>query len=130
MALEDQGLREVVQVFREVLEQIARRVDGTLALSLLDLEGIPVDSINPGSIPLEHISAELTAAFKSIRVSNTGVDTGDVEQLSVTTDRYQIFLFSITSEYYVLMVMSPEGNHGRARWELKRARYALQDELV
>ena len=44
--------------------------------------------------------------------------------------RYQIFLFSITSEYYVLMVMSPEGNQGRARWELKRARHALQDELV
>ena len=75
-------------------------------------------------------AAELTSAFKSIRVSNTGVDTGEVQELSVTTDRYQIFLSGITSEYYVLMVMSPDGNHGRARWELKRARHALQDELI
>ena len=117
-------------MFREVLQQIASRVEGTLALSLLDLEGISVDSINPGGIPLENVAAELTATFKSIRVSNTGVDTGEAEQLSVSTDRYQIFLFSITSEYYVLMVMSPEGNQGRARWELKRAKHALQDELV
>ena len=117
-------------MFRRVLQQIADRVEGSLALSLLDLEGIAVDSINPGAIPLEHIAAELTAAFKSIRVSNTGVDTGEVDQLTVTTDRYQIFLFAMTSEYCVLMVMSPEGNQGRARWELKRAKYALQDELV
>lgn len=117
-------------MFREVLQQTAARVDGTLALSLLGLDGISVDSINPGSVPLEHIAAELTAAFKSIRVSNSGVDTGEVQHLSVATDRYQVFLFAVTSEYYILMVMSPEGNHGRARWELKRARYALQDELV
>lgn len=117
-------------MFREVLEQIAQRVEGTLAVSLLDLDGIAVDSINPGGIPLEPIAAELTASFKSIRVTNTSVDTGNVEQLAVTTDRYLIFLFAITSEYYVLMVMSPAGNIGRARWELKRARFALEDELV
>lgn len=117
-------------MFREVLQRIAEHVEGTLAISLLDLEGISVDSINPGDEPLEHLAAELTAAFKSIRMSNTGVETGDVEQLSVLTDRYLIFLYAITSEYYLLMVMSPEGNHGRARWELKRAGHALKDELV
>lgn len=117
-------------MFRQVLQSISERVEETLALSLLDLEGIAVDSINPGGVPLDHLAAELTAAFKSIRISNSELETGDVRQLSVMTDRYLIFLYAITSEYYVLMVMSPDGNHGRARWELRRARHALEDELV
>jgi predicted regulator of Ras-like GTPase activity (Roadblock/LC7/MglB family) len=119
-----------VVVFRQVLEGMVERVEGTLAVSLLDLDGIAVDSTNPGGIPLDAIAAELIAAYKSVQLTNTGIDTGEVEQVSVVTDRYIVFLSAVSSDYYVLMVMSPEGSHGRARYELRRARHALADELI
>jgi hypothetical protein len=39
-------------------------------------------------------------------------------------------LSAVTPEYFLLLVMRPDGNYGRARHELSKAKYALRDELV
>jgi hypothetical protein len=35
----------------------------------------------------------------------------------------------VTPEYYVLLVTGPDGNYGRARFELARTKQQLRDEL-
>ena len=40
-------------MFRSVLEAIRDRVDGTLAVTLIGLDGIPIETINRDSVPLE-----------------------------------------------------------------------------
>ena len=57
-------------MFKKVLEGIADRVDGTLAVSLMGLDGIAIESINRGALPLDAISAEFGSFLKSIRISN------------------------------------------------------------
>jgi predicted regulator of Ras-like GTPase activity (Roadblock/LC7/MglB family) len=117
-------------VFRNILREIRDRVDGTLAVSIIGLDGIAVDSVNEDGVPLEVMGAEFGGFVKSIRLSNTELNTGDVLQFSLVTERYIAFLSAITTEYYVLMVMKPDGNYGRARYELARAKQVLQDELA
>ena len=117
-------------VFREVLENLQNRVDGTLAVTLIGLDGIPIESINEGGIPLDVVSAEFTNFLKSIQVAHHDIDTGEVQHVTVMTDRYLIILSVVTSEYLILMVMSPGGNHGKARFELRKAKFALRDELI
>jgi predicted regulator of Ras-like GTPase activity (Roadblock/LC7/MglB family) len=53
-----------------------------------------------------------------------------VLQFSLTTEKYITFLSAVTPEYFILMVMRPDGNYGRARFELARAKVALRDELT
>jgi hypothetical protein len=53
-----------------------------------------------------------------------------VLQFSLITEKYITFLAAITSDYYILLVLSPDGNFGRARYELARARHLLRDELT
>ena len=36
---------------------------------------------------------------------------------------------SVAADYYLLLVLGPEGNYGRARFELRRARLLLEDDL-
>lgn len=115
--------------FREVLEAIRTRVEGTLAVSLLGLDGIPVDAINPAALPLEGISAEFASFFKGLKLSNTELQTGEVQQFAVVTDRYITFLSAVTTDYFLLVVLSADGNYGRARFELAKAKSMLQDEL-
>ena len=115
--------------FRDVLEGIRKRVEGTLAVSLLGLDGITVDSINPGSVPLDVMGAEFSGFLKSIRLSNTELNTGEVQQFSLVTERYIAFVSAVTTEYYVLLVTTSNGNYGRARFELARAKQVLRDEL-
>ena len=117
-------------MFKNVLREMRDRVDGTLAVSIIGLDGIAVDSLNEASVPLEVMGAEFGGFVKSIRLSNTELNTGDVLQFSLVTEKYITFLSAVTPEYYVLMVMKPDGNYGRARYELARAKQVLQRELA
>lgn len=115
--------------FRAVLQETISRIEGAEAISLIGLDGIAIDSVNPAGLPLELLSAEFASVLKGLNVSNTELETGEVRQLAVTTDRYVTFLSAVTSEYFVLMILSANGNYGRARFELMRAKTRLQDEL-
>ena len=116
-------------MFKEVLEGIRDRVEGALAVSLIGLDGIAIESVNDG-VPLDIMGAEFGGFIKSIRVSNTDLDTGEVEQFSLVTEKYITFLSAVTPEYFVLLVLRPDGNYGRARFELAKAKHLLRDELI
>jgi predicted regulator of Ras-like GTPase activity (Roadblock/LC7/MglB family) len=117
-------------VFKQVLGGIRDRVEGALAVSLIGLDGIAVESIQSHSVPLDIMGAEFGGFVKSVRLSNTDLDTGDVLQFALVTEKYITFLSAITPEYYILLVMSPDGNYGRARFELAKAKHLLRDELI
>ena len=117
-------------MFRDVLQGIRDRVDGALAISLIGLDGIAIETINSNSVPIEAMGAEFGGFIKSIRVSNTELNTGEVLQFSLVTEKYIAFLSAVTPDYYVLLVLRPDGNYGRARFELSRAKHLLRDELV
>ena len=116
-------------MFRDVLGGIRDRVEGTLAVSLIGLDGIAVESLNPDRVPLDVLGAEFGGFIKSIRVTNTELNTGEVLQFALVTEKYITFLSQVTDEYFILLVLSPDGNYGRARFELGKAKYLLRDEL-
>jgi predicted regulator of Ras-like GTPase activity (Roadblock/LC7/MglB family) len=117
-------------VFREVLTDSIDRVEGAVAISLIGLDGIAIETINRDQVPLDILGAELGGFVKSIRVSNTDLNTGEVLQFSLVTEKYVTFLSAVTPEYYVLLVLRPDGNYGRARFELARVKHLLRDELI
>lgn len=118
-------------MFRESLTGLAQKIEGTVALSLIGLDGIAVESVGEmDEAHLEAISAELGGFLKGIRQSSSEVDTGAIEQFCLTTDRYHTIMSEVTSDYFLLMILSRDGNYGRARYELRRAKYRLQDELI
>jgi len=117
-------------VFRDVLAGLQQRVDGTMAASLIGLDGIAVETINDHNVPLDVLGAEFGSFIKSIRHANTELNTGDVLQFSLVTEKYITFLSEVTPDYYILLVLRPDGNYGRARFELSKAKYLLRDELI
>ena len=116
-------------MFSEVLAGIRDRVDGALAVSLIGLDGIAIASVKGGGVPLDVFGAEFGGFVKQIR-PNPELDTGEVLQFSLVTERYITFLSAVTTEYYVLLILRGDGNYGRARFELARAREALRAELT
>ena len=117
-------------MFKDVLADLRLRVDGSMAVSLIGLDGIAVETINDGGVPLEILGAEFGGFVKSIRSANTELNTGDVLQFALVTEKYITFLSEVTPEYYILLVLSPDGNYGRARFELAKAKHLLRDELI
>jgi predicted regulator of Ras-like GTPase activity (Roadblock/LC7/MglB family) len=117
-------------VFKRVLSGIRDRVDGSMAVSLISLDGIPVETVGDSDVPLDVLGAEFGGFVKSIRNTNTELDTGDVLQFALVTERYITFLSEVTPEYYILLVLQPDGNYGRARFELSKAKHLLREELI
>lgn len=116
-------------VFKKVLQGIRDRVEGAMAVSLIGLDGIAIESIKDSAVPLDVIGAEFGGFIKSIR-PNPELNTGEVLQFALVAEKYVTFLSAVTPEYFLLLVMRPEGNYGRARFELAKAKHALQDELI
>jgi predicted regulator of Ras-like GTPase activity (Roadblock/LC7/MglB family) len=117
-------------MFLDQLSQISNRIDGALALSLVAKDGIAVESVSSDpNLDLEVLAAELVAQARSITEDHRELHVGEVQQLSVTTDRLTLMVSSVASDYYLLLVLGPEGNYGRARFELRRARLLLEADL-
>ena len=117
-------------MFLEQLNHISNQIEGALALSLVARDGIPVESVSADpDLDLEVLAAELVSQVRSITENHRELEVGEVQQLSVTTDRLTLMVSSVASDYYLLLVLGPEGNYGRARFELRRARLLLEADL-
>lgn len=117
--------------FRGALEDLGSRVEGFLGVSLIGLDGIAIDSIlRRDDVMLDSLGAELGSFVKSVRISSADLNVGSVEQFSLVTDRYITILSAVTVEYFVLLVLDRNGNFGRARYELRKLKFRLRDELT
>ena len=117
-------------MFLERLARISNRIAGSLALSLVDEDGIPIESVsaNP-DLDLEVLAAESIALVRTMAESNEEVPAGGLRVYSLSTDRYTLMVSSVAPGYYLLLVLDCGGSLGRARFELKRARLVLEEDL-
>jgi predicted regulator of Ras-like GTPase activity (Roadblock/LC7/MglB family) len=117
-------------VFLDQLSRISNRIEGALALSLVAKDGIPVESFSSDpDLDLDVLAAELIAQVRSITENHRELGVGEVQQFSVTTDRLTLMVSTVATDYYLLLVLGPEGNYGKARFELRRARLFLEADL-
>lgn len=117
-------------MFLEKLNTVSSRISGSLALSLVDRDGITVESVSSEpSLDLEALAAEMVAQHRAMTENHRELSGGKVHLLSVTTSRVTLMVSSVTQDYYLLLVLSHEGSQGQARFELRRAELLLADEL-
>ncbi|HBL27297.1 MAG TPA: hypothetical protein DD490_10730 [Acidobacteria bacterium] len=117
-------------MFLDRLNRIVNRIEGTIALSLVARDGISVESVSKDpAIDLDVLAAELIAQARAISENHRELEAGDVQHLAVATDRMTVMVSSVATDYYLLLVLGPQGNYGRARFELRRARLFLERDL-
>ena len=118
-------------MFLERLSDISNRIDGAVALSLVAQDGIPVESVSSDPhVDIEVLAAELIAQVRLIADDHRELDAGAVCFLGVTTDRLSLMISAVTDEYYLLLVGRNRLDLSRARWELRRARLVLEQDLL
>jgi len=117
-------------MFLERLNEISNRIQGARVLSLVAEDGIPVESVSSEEgLDVEVLAAELMNQVKTIGENHRDLDLGDVRQFSVTTQDRTLMVSSVSDNYFLLLVLGPEGSYGRARFELRRARLQFAKDL-
>lgn len=118
-------------MYLERLSTISSRIDGALALSLVDRDGIPVESVSlAADLDLETIAAEMVAQLRSIEQQQPELSLGSVRHFAVSSERASILLSVVAQGYFLMLLLEPESPLGRARFELRRAALLFEDDLI
>jgi predicted regulator of Ras-like GTPase activity (Roadblock/LC7/MglB family) len=92
---------------------------------------MPVESVSADAeLDLEVLAAELISQARVIGDDHRDLDVGEVRFLAVTTERVTLMVSSVAAGYYLLLVLGEPASYGRARFELRRARLLLEEDLV
>ncbi len=117
--------------FKENLAAICSALPETYVVTLLGRDGIPLDTVSSHTTDID-ISAyfiEMTGVFSAAIRSSEQMQTGQVAELCVKTDRVAAVLRPVGTEYYLAMALPPNGNTGKARYLMRVAAPKLLQEL-
>jgi len=115
---------------RSVLQDALDRIPGSLGAAVVGLDGIPVEkvSVRPG-FNIDLASAEGIGVIKRAVASMRDRPAGDLEELSIAGKSGLTILRALGSDYYLCVVVGPDGIPGRARYEAWRAGLQLQEAI-
>lgn len=118
-------------MFGEILREIVDQVPGAQAGVVMGADGILVENyLREGAgIEVQSAGVEFSSILGEVRRAAGQLDLGGVKDVVVLSDRRAILLKTINDEYFVALVLSPNGNHGRARFLLRMAVPRLRAEF-
>lgn len=109
-------------MFNKILERIVTETGGGIDAVLMGYDGIAIDQFCvPGEkADLQLVAIEYANVLKEMRKTTEILDIGDMEEVAIKTERYQVVVRIITPEYFVAMTLRRDGNFGKARYLLSR----------
>lgn len=109
-------------MFTNILERIVEETGGGIGAVLMGYDGISVEQYFAAGeqLDLQMIAVEYANVLKEIRKTAEILNVGDMEEVSIKTERFHILIRIITSEYFVAMALRRDGNFGKARYLLTR----------
>ena len=116
--------------FSEVLKEAVDRVDGAVAAMIVASDGIPVEEyIVEKLIDFSALSAEASALIKDIEMASQDLQLGQTKEFALIADVCGIIMRRITQDYYLALVVKPDGNYGKARFVLRMAVPKIEKEF-
>jgi predicted regulator of Ras-like GTPase activity (Roadblock/LC7/MglB family) len=108
--------------FEEVLKDAVDRVHGAVSAMIIGTDGISVQEYAPEKlIDLAGLSAEASAMIKDISTAADNLRLGEAKEFSIISDRCGIIMRKINNDYYIALIIKPDGNYGKGRYILKTA---------
>ncbi len=116
--------------FLEVLKETVDKVDGAVSAMIIGIDGISVQEYSSQKIiDLTGLSAEASAMLKDISTAADNLGLGEAKEFSIISDKCGIIMRKINSEYYLALVIKPDGNYGKGRFILKTAIPKIEGEF-
>ncbi len=116
--------------FSEVLKDTVDRVDGAVSAMIIGTDGISVQEYAKEKlVDLTDLSAEASAMIKDISLAAENLGLGEAKEFSIISDRCGIIMRKINSDYYLALIIKPEGNYGKGRFILRTAIPKLEGEF-
>jgi predicted regulator of Ras-like GTPase activity (Roadblock/LC7/MglB family) len=119
------------QMFSEILQRIVEETGGGIGAVLMGYDGIAIDQYfaPDEELDLQMVVVEYSNVLKEIRKTADILSLGDMEEISIRTDRFIIVIRILNDEYFVAMVIKRDGNFGKGRYLMTREGFNLIEAL-
>ena len=116
--------------FSGVLKEIVEKVDGAVSSLIIGSDGIPVEEYATEKLlNLEDLGAESSGMIREVNLAAENLGLGDAQEFSIISDRCGIIMRRINSEYYLALIITPDGNFGKARFVLRTTIPRIEGEF-
>lgn len=106
--------------FAETLKEAVERVDGAVSAMIIGIDGIPVEEYAVKKmINLDDLSAESSQMMRDIKSAATDLGLGEAKEFSIISDLCGIIMRKINEDYYMALIIKPDGNYGKGRYVLR-----------
>jgi predicted regulator of Ras-like GTPase activity (Roadblock/LC7/MglB family) len=119
------------QMFSEILQRIVEETGGGIGAVLMGYDGIAIDQYfaPDEELDLQMVVVEYSNVLKEIRKTADILSLGDMEEISIRTDRFIIVIRVLNDEYFVALVINRDGNFGKGRYLMTREGFNLSEAL-
>lgn len=119
-------------MFKEVLQSIVAKTDGSLGALIMGADGLSVEKFfndEGAEANLDVAAAEFTSLVRGAGKSGSDLNLGELRELVVAFGGVTFLMRLFNKDYFVVLVLKSEGNLGRGRYELKKAELLLAKEF-
>jgi len=117
--------------FSEVLKGLTGDLKGAKGALIVGMDGIIVDeySSEQSGVDMSSIGAEYGNVLKEIQKASQSLQFGEANEVAVTTEAVCLIMRKINEEYFVALLLSPDGNIGKGRFLVRSATRRLVAEF-
>jgi predicted regulator of Ras-like GTPase activity (Roadblock/LC7/MglB family) len=119
-------------MFRAILQGIVEQAEGGISAALMGYDGIaidqfdrPCDGVDPQLVAVEYVNV-----LKEIKKTVEILETGDMEEVVIRSQRFTVLIRALSDEYFVTLTLRCDGNFGKARFLLTREAPRLREALA
>ena len=118
-------------MFSEILQRIVAGTGGGIGAVSMGYDGIAIDQYfaPDEELDLHMVVVEYSNVLKEIRKTADILSLGDMEEISIRTDRLIIVIRVLNDEYFVALVINRDGNFGKGRYLMTREGFNLIEAL-
>lgn len=106
--------------FSDILKEVVNGTEGALGALVVGVDGIPVDEFSvQGDLDLQPMTVEYATLLKEIEKGSRAAHLGSTKEVTVIAERAMIMLRRLNDEYFLVLVIRPDGNFGKGRFLLR-----------
>lgn len=115
--------------FEQPLTDLVDRCPGATGVAIVDGDGIQVAVVPPES-SLEALGAELATVVREVEQAGRELKHGALRQFSVQAEKSVIILTTLAAGYFLVLMLSPDGLVGKARFLSRLTGQRLYSEFI
>ena len=120
---------------KEILQKMLDRTEGCMGILLNGLDGFAVEKVwredtVESSLDYTVAIAEYTSVVELALEKNRETGLGEMSEMAITNEKGTFLIRLVNDDQFIAMIMSPDGNIGRGRYELQEAEFLLEPEPV